>query len=106
MPKYLIEASYTAEGAKGLVAEGGSKRREAVAAAINNMGGKVECFYYTFGEHDLIVIADAPDPVSVVALNLQVAAAGGARTKTTVLLTTQEVDQAAKKAVSYRPPGR
>lgn len=105
MAKYLIEATYTADGAKGLLAEGGSKRKEAVEAAIKNMGAVVECFYYAFGERDLVVIVDAPDAISVAALNLQVAAAGGARTKTTALLTPQEIDQATKKAVSYRRPG-
>lgn len=105
MPKYLIEATYTAEGVKGLIAEGGTRRREAIESAINGLGATVESFYYAFGDYDLVVIADAPDSVSVAALNLQVAAAGGARTRTTVLLTTQEIDEAANMAVGYRRPG-
>lgn len=106
MGKYLIEASYTTEGAKGLVADGGSKRREVVEAAVKKIGGTLECFYYTFGDRDLIAIVDAPDSASVAGFNLQVAAAGGARTKTTVLLTPQEIDQATKKSTGYQPPGR
>lgn len=105
MAKYLIEATYTAEGAKGLLAEGGSKRKEAVESAINGMGAVVECFYYAFGDTDLVVIVDAPDAVSVAAINLQVAAAGGARTKTTTLLTPQQIDQATGRDASYRRPG-
>ena len=42
MPKYLVEARYTVEGAKGLVREGGSGRRAAVAKTIESVGGKVE----------------------------------------------------------------
>lgn len=105
MGKYLIEASYTAQGIEGLLAEGGSRRREVVEAAIEKMGGTVECFYYAFGERDLVVIVEVPDAVSVTAFNLHVAAAGGARTRTTVLLTPEELDAATKKAVSYRRPG-
>jgi uncharacterized protein with GYD domain len=49
MPKYLIQASYLPEGARGLVSEGGSKRRDAATKAIKAAGGKVEAFYFAFG---------------------------------------------------------
>ena len=106
MPKYLLQVSYTAEGAKGLLKDGGSKRRAAAEAAIGSLGGKIEAFYYAFGEHDLVVIADLPDAASVAAASITLAASGAVRTKTTVLLTTEEIDAAVKKSPPYTPPGQ
>jgi uncharacterized protein with GYD domain len=106
MAKFLINASYTAEGTKGLLAEGGTKRREAAAKAIKGVGGKVEAFYFTFGKSDAIVIVDLPDNVSAAAASLAINASGAVTTTTTVLLTPAEIDEAAKKAVPYRAPGQ
>ena len=106
MPKYLIVGSYTAEGAKGLLKDGGSKRRQVAEAALKSVGGKIESFYFAFGEHDLYVIVDAPDSVTVAAASLAISAGGGFRAKSVVLLTAEELDQATKKTTSYQPPGR
>ncbi len=106
MPKYLVIASYTAEGARGVLKDGGSKRRQAAEAALKSVGGKVDAFYFAFGEHDVYAIIDAPDNVSVAAASLTIGASGAVQTKTVVLLTPEELDQAAKKAGSYQPPGR
>ena len=105
MPKFLIEASYTQDGVKGLQTEGGSSRRDAVAEVADSVGGRLESFYFAFGDHDAYVIVDLPDNESAAAVALTVNAAGGATTKTTVLLTPDEVDAAAKRSVNYRPPG-
>lgn len=106
MAKFLISASYTAEGTKGLLAEGGTKRREAAVKAIKGAGGKVEAFYFTFGKADAIVIVNLPDNVSAAAASLAINASGAVTTTTTVLLTPAEIDEAAKKAVPYRAPGQ
>src|SRR5262249_205492 len=106
MPRYLIEASYTLEGVKGVSKEGGSKRREAASAAIQGLGGKVESFYFAFGDPDAIVIADLPDNASAAAASLAINASGAVNVKTKVLLTPEEMDSAAKKTVNYRAPGR
>jgi uncharacterized protein with GYD domain len=105
MPKYLIEASYTSEGVKGLQSAGGSSRRDAVAATLDSVGGSLESFYFGFGDHDAFVIADLPDNESAAAVAIAVNASGGAVVKTTVLLTPEEVDAAAQRSVGYRPPG-
>ena len=105
MPKYLIEASYTPEGVKGVQSAGGSSRRDAVAAVAESVGGKLESFHFGFGESDAYVIVDLPDNESAAAVALSVNASGGASAKTTVLLTPEEVDAAAKRSVDYRPPG-
>jgi uncharacterized protein with GYD domain len=106
MAKYLVHGSYTAEGAKGLLKEGGSQRRAAVEKALQALGGKVEAFYYSLGEDDVYVIIDAPDNVTVAALSLAVNALGLVRLRSTVLLTVEELDAASKKTVDYRGPGR
>jgi uncharacterized protein with GYD domain len=105
MPKYLIHASYSAEGVKGLLKDGGSKRRAAAEAAIKGLGGKLDAFYFAFGDTDVFALADAPDNVSAAAVSLAVSASGAVHTKITVLLTAEEMDQATQKSVSYRPPG-
>ncbi len=106
MPKYLFQASYTSKGLEGLLKEGGSKRCEAVEQAIKGMGGTLEAFYYAFGDTDVVTIVDLPDNVSATATALIVNASGAVTVKTTVLLTPEEVDQATKKSVDYRPPGQ
>jgi uncharacterized protein with GYD domain len=105
MAKYLIEASYTSEGAKGLMKDGGSKRRQAAEQAIKSAGGKLEAFYFAFGDRDAFVIVDAPDHATVAAASVAINASGAVRTKTVVLLTPEEIDQAAKKSVKYTAPG-
>jgi uncharacterized protein with GYD domain len=105
MAKYLVQGSYTVEGIKGVLKEGGTGRREAVSTALKALGGKVESIYYAFGDTDVYVIIDAPDNVTVAALAMGIAATGTIALKTTVLLTVEEIDQASKKTLSYRPAG-
>lgn len=105
MPKYMIEASYSQEGVEGVKNKGGSSRRDAVAQMAESLGGKLESFHFAFGDSDAYVIVDLPDNEAAAAAALAVNTAGGARAKTTVLLTPDEVDAAAKLSAGYRPPG-
>jgi uncharacterized protein with GYD domain len=105
MPKYLIAASYTHQGLQGIMWEGGTGRRDALEKAVQGAGGKLEAFYFSFGDHDVYLICDLPDNASMAGVALAAGAAGGATTKTIVLLTPEEVDDATRKAVDYRPPG-
>ena len=105
MPKFLIQACYNPQGAKGVIETGGTRRRTVVEGTIKELGGTLEAFYFAFGETDAFAIVDVPDNASAAAVALVVNAAGGAHTKTTVLLTPEEVDQASAKSVSYTPPG-
>jgi uncharacterized protein with GYD domain len=106
MPKYLVEFSYTLEGTKGVMKEGGSARRAVTEKLVQSLGGKLEAYYFTFGESDGFAIVDMPDATSAAAANLTVGASGAVRTKTTVLITPEEVDEAVKKSPTYRPPGQ
>lgn len=105
MPKYLISVTYSAEGARGVMKEGGSARKALVTQIIEKAGGSVEAFYYAFGHDDVHVILDAASNVDVAALTMAVAASGAGSIRTTVLLTAEEVDEATKKSLGYRAPG-
>ena len=105
MPKYLVEATYSSEGAKGILKTGGSARRKVVEETTAEVGGKLEAFYFAFGERDAIIIVDVPSNAHAAALSMAVNATGAIRSNTTPLLTPEEIDTAANDHVIYRPPG-
>ena len=105
MPKFLVRANYKAEGLKGIMKDGGTARRSAVEQMAAGFGGRVEAFYFAFGDTDAFVIVDAPDNVTAAAVALAVNTSGAVTATTTPLLTPEEIDQATKKSVKYRAPG-
>jgi uncharacterized protein with GYD domain len=105
MAKFLWKASYTSNGVKGVLKEGGTGRRAAVEKVVEGLGGKVDAFYFAIGEHDVYVIADLPDTVTATAVSLTVNASGVVALQTVELLTPEQGDEASKKSVDYRPPG-
>ena len=105
MPRYLVPGSYTSEGLKGLLKEGGSGRRKAVESAVKSMGGHLEAYYFAFGDSDVFSIVEVPDNVTAAALAIGISSTGTVGTKTTVLLTAEEIDEATKKTLSFRPAG-
>ncbi len=106
MPKYMLEAHYSTEGAKGVMKEGGSGRRAAVAKMAESVGGKLESLYFAFGGVDAFAVVDLPDNVTAAAVALTISQSGPGSVKTVVLLTPEDMDQAAKKSVGYRAPGQ
>lgn len=106
MPKYLFTGSYTAEGASGVLAEGGTGRRAATERLVASLGGSIEAYYFAFGSDDFYLIADLPGNAAAAAAALTAGASGALRTRTIVLLTPEEVDAATKLSPTYRPPGR
>ena len=104
MPKYLAVASYTSEGIKGLTRAGGVSRRTVVDKLLKSLGGRLEAFYFAFGENDAYLILDVPDNLTAAAISLAVAGAGATRMKTIELLTPEEIDRAMEKHVEYVPP--
>jgi len=105
MVKFMVQANYVGEGIKGLLADGGSNRRGAVEKLVQSLGGSVESFYYAFGDYDLVAIGEAPDNAAIASLALTVTASGAVTVKTTILLTPEEIDAAAKISPLYRAPG-
>ncbi len=106
MAKFLVQASYTAEGLKGLMKDKASGRAAAVKKAIQSLGGKLEAFYWALGDDDAVLIVDLPDAESAAALGIATSATGLVRVSTTRLLTADEVDTALGKVVNYRAPGK
>jgi len=106
MTKYLYAAKYNSEGMKGLIKDGGSKRREAADQAIRSVGGKLESFYFAFGESDVYGVAEFPDDASAAALSATINSSGETTIKLTPLMTVEEMDQASKMSPKYRAPGR
>jgi uncharacterized protein with GYD domain len=105
MARYLWKVSYSVDGAKGLIAEGGTARRAVVQKLVKSVGGKLVTFDFALGEDDAYVIAEIPNATDVAAVSLAVAASGGARVTTVQLLTPAEMDKAAKRNIAYRAPG-
>jgi uncharacterized protein with GYD domain len=105
MPKYMIQASYNADGVEGLLNKGGSSRRDAVDQAVRGLGGSLESFYFAFGEHDVYAIVDLPDNEAATAVALSVNGTRAVTANTVVLLTPEQVDDATKRSVDYSPPG-
>ncbi len=105
MPTYLWRASYTAAGAKGLMKEGGLKRRETVQQMVAKGGGKLHAFYFAIGETDVYAIAEFPDVASAIAFSLAANSSGSVSLHSTQLVTPEEMEAATKKTVEYRAPG-
>jgi uncharacterized protein with GYD domain len=105
MPKFLFVAEYSPEGVKGLLAEGGTARRDAIEKLAASVGGSLESFHFAFGADDAFVVCDLPDNTAAAAIGLTVGASGKAAVRTVALLTPEEVDAAAKQSPTYRPPG-
>ncbi len=105
MPKYLAQGSFTSEGLHGLRAGGAVSREQANRAAVESLGGTLECFYFAFGGHDLLAIIDFPDDEAAAAASIAVNAAGAVRVAITKLLTPAQVDKALSLSPTYQPPG-
>jgi len=105
MPKFLVRANYVGDGIKGLMSEGGSRRRDAARTAVESVGGSLECMYYAFGDTDLYAICDVPDVATATALSLTFNSSGAIRVNLVPLITPEDVDAAAAKTPTYRPPG-
>lgn len=105
MPKYLIRANYVGDGIKGLLGEGGSRRRDAAQAAVESVGGSLDCMYYAFGDTDVYGICDVPDEASAIAVSLLINSSGAVSLDLVPLMTPEAVDAAAAKTPTYRAPG-
>src|SRR5436309_12268612 len=105
MARYLLNVSYSPEGVRGIMKEGGTSRRAFIEDLINKQGGTLEAFYFAFGKDDVIVIAEMPDNKTMAALSMTASGSGAVSIRTTVLLTPDEIDDATQISVAYRPPG-
>ena len=105
MAKYLVIGSYTAEGAAGVLREGGSGRLEAARQAVASVGGKLEALYWGFGADDFYGIVELPSHAAATAASLKISSSGSSRVRTVPLMTAEDIDAAAKLSPAFRPPG-
>jgi uncharacterized protein with GYD domain len=105
MGKYLFQGTYTEQGVKGLLKDGGSGRVRAVEQMAASVGATVECYYFAHGSDDFFLVMDLPDTITAVALALIVNATGTLKVRSTPLITPQELDRATQISASYRAPG-
>lgn len=105
MPKFLVNASYSSEGTRGLLKEGGTSRQIMVKDMISRTGGKLEFFYYCFGESDVVAVVEVPDYATAAALSMGIKATGAVNIYLTPLISPEEIDEASKKSFAYRAPG-
>ncbi len=106
MPKYLFHVNYVGDGVAGLLKDGGSKRRAVTDTLFQSLGGRIEAYYYAFGDTDLYIIGEFPTHAAATACSLTVTATGAIAVKTTVLLTPEEIDAAGKLKPIYSAPGK
>jgi uncharacterized protein with GYD domain len=105
VPKFMVKASYGTDGIRGLMKDGGTGRRAAVQKLVEGIGGKLEAFYFSYGDVDAYVLIDVPDASAASAISLAVNASGSVRVSTVPLITPEDMDAACKKSVAYRAPG-
>jgi len=105
MPKYMLKASYNAEGVRGVMKDGGTKREAAARTLIESLGGRMEAFYFTHGDSDVVLICDFPDSARALAGVMTVNASGLVMASTTPLIMPADIDAAAKAHATYRAPG-
>lgn len=106
MAKYLIRGTYTAEGIRGVLKDGGTARVQAVKQVVEGLGGTIDAFYFAFGEDDFVMIVDGTDVPGMLAGTMAAGASGAVRTTTTVLISPDDLDAASKMLTTYRPPGQ
>jgi len=105
MARYLVIGSYTAEGAAGLLREGGTGRRAAAEQAVASVGGSLESLYWGFGSDDYYAIVEMPNHAAATAASLKISSSGSSRVRTVPLMTAEDLDAAARLSPTFRPPG-
>jgi uncharacterized protein with GYD domain len=107
VPLFLMRFSYTPEAWARLIKKP-EDRRDVAQAVVEELGGKLQGFWYSFGQQDGVLLIEAPNNVSAAAFSVGISAAGSlSSAETTVLLTVEETIEMLKKAqtISYKPPG-
>lgn len=105
MSKYMFEATYTAEGVKGIQQAGAASRVKAISDMCAGLGGSLDSFHFAFGSVDAFVVCDLPDDEAAAAAAFTVGASASTQVRTVKLLTVEEADAAIGRSVAYRPPG-
>jgi len=87
MAKYAVIGGYTAEAWSKMIDNPGD-RVAAVQKVAQAAGGKLEQFFWSFGDDDYLAIIDAPDDISAAAVSIAVGSSGSLRNLRTIKLIT------------------
>ena len=98
MAFYLIQVAYKDTAAKTLIANP-QTREDVVKKTCASLGGKMQSFFFSLGEYDVVLIAELPDNAAAAAFALATASKGAiSKFHTTALLTPADGVEAMKRA--------
>jgi uncharacterized protein with GYD domain len=80
MTTYIALGDWTEQGARNIGAS--PQRLDAAKRQLEEMGGRFTAFYLTLGEHDLVLVYEAPDDAVAARFSLILNRLGAVRTKT------------------------
>jgi len=106
MPLYMTQFAYTSQ-AWAALAKHPEDRSEVFGALAAKMGAKMHSLHYSFGEYDGVIMLEAPDEATAMAVLVAAISPGHVKaTKTTVLVPPKQAMDAMRKAgaASYRAP--
>jgi uncharacterized protein with GYD domain len=108
MAKYVLFFSYTPEAWASMI-KNPTDRSAAARQVAEAVGGRIESFYWMFGEYDGMAIFDGPDSIAAGATSIAVASSGAFSTGVITQLFDAEdkaalVERAKTAVAAYSPP--
>src|SRR5258708_12780188 len=91
MATFITTIKFTQQGVQAI--DGTTKRAAALKAAAKKLGVKVTDIYWTLGDHDGVLIFEAPDDETATTLLLHLGAMGNVQTTTVRAFTAAEMDK-------------
>jgi uncharacterized protein with GYD domain len=102
--RYLVRAVLTAEGLKNLQKQPPTALKAGVAKFVESVGGKLEFWFFDYGESTAYSVIDYPDEIAAATAQLSTNTAGFARVTIRPLLSAEEMDKAVAKVPPVRVP--
>jgi uncharacterized protein with GYD domain len=102
--RYLVRANLTGEGIKNLQKQPPTALKAGVAKFVESVGGKLEFWYFDYGEATAYSVIYYPDEIAAATAQLSTNAAGFARVRIRPLLSAEEMDKAVAKVPPVRVP--
>jgi len=108
MPKFLMQATFSSNGVKNLIEQGGTKRQEQLQGLARSLGGTLEAVYFSPHRNEGFVIFDLPEGqrINLAGTLMAVNAGGFVQVKAQPVLTAKELDSAVEKARGVKVPGK
>ena len=91
MAKFICLVTYTHEGLKQIGTT--TRRSDAFAKRVEQLGGKVLATYWTLGMYDIMHVMEAPDAKMAASLAMSLGALGNVRTHTMPAFTLVEMKE-------------